>query len=168
MSFKLINYRNLTHDSYFKSALKYSRSNLFNHQGDLQWKIAKKNINPNNTLLGGFFMLGFLFFFGWDFSYQPWSLCTSTEYWIYWHILNTFITNAQNNYINEEDFQNSFFVYVNSAFYLIWCLFDIWFKLISNLCQRNIEWTGWTQQNDSTSAVIHGQAFYKVNLRFPG
>ena len=42
MSFKLMNYRNLTHESYFKSALKYSRSNLVNKQGDLQWKIAKK------------------------------------------------------------------------------------------------------------------------------
>ena len=36
MTFKLMNYRNLTHDSYFKSALKYSRSNLVIQQGDLQ------------------------------------------------------------------------------------------------------------------------------------
>ena len=36
MSFKLMNYRKLTQDSYFKSALKYSRSNLVNQQGDLQ------------------------------------------------------------------------------------------------------------------------------------
>ena len=46
----------LTHDSYFKSALKYSKS-LGNQQGDLQWKIAKKN--PKKPFQVSFVMFGF-------------------------------------------------------------------------------------------------------------
>ena len=33
-----------------KSALKYSRSNLGNQQGDLQWKIAKKKLCVTHIL----------------------------------------------------------------------------------------------------------------------
>ena len=38
---KLMNHRNVTHDSYSKGALKYSRSNLGTQQSDLQLKIEK-------------------------------------------------------------------------------------------------------------------------------
>ena len=58
----------------FKSALKYSRSNLVNQQGDLQWKIAKKKKKPiKPTFRWVFSWLGFLGFLGWVFSCQPWS-----------------------------------------------------------------------------------------------
>ena len=52
ISVKLMHYSNITHNSYFKSASKYSGSNLVNQQGDLQWKIAKKG----KKLLCGFFI----------------------------------------------------------------------------------------------------------------
>ena len=58
----------LTHDSHFKSALKYTRSNLGNDHGDLQWKLAKKRKNPFQV---GFFMFRFLCFLGGFFGVNP-------------------------------------------------------------------------------------------------
>ena len=45
----------LTHDSYFKSALKYSRSNLGNQQGDIYNEKLQKKKTPQKTISGGFF-----------------------------------------------------------------------------------------------------------------
>ena len=47
-------YKFITHDSCFKSALKFLRSNLSNRQGDLQLKIAKKE-NLKKNVSGGVF-----------------------------------------------------------------------------------------------------------------
>ena len=70
-----MNYRNSTQDSNFKSALKYSRSNLGNQQSKLHWKITKKNIS------GVFFScLGFMGILGWFFWCQP-TLHQRCEEW---------------------------------------------------------------------------------------
>ena len=52
---------------HIKSALKYSRSNIGNQQGDLQWRIPKKKKKPKEPILGGVFHVWFfsgLGFFG--------------------------------------------------------------------------------------------------------
>ena len=58
----------MIHD--FKSALKYSKSNLGNQQGDLKWKIAKKPLQV------GFSYLYFCSLLGWVFWCQPCPLIT--------------------------------------------------------------------------------------------
>ena len=64
MSFKLDNHRNLTHDSYSISSLKYSSSNLGNLQDDLPQKIAKKK----QVTQSGVFHVWFNWVFGLGFK----------------------------------------------------------------------------------------------------
>ena len=77
-----INSDKKTHDTYFKSALKYSRSNWGNKQGDIQWKIAKKEKIQKNPFQASFIMYGFFGgFLAWVFLVPTLQWKLSTNIW---------------------------------------------------------------------------------------